>query len=57
MASERLARYIQGIRLYCPRCEKQVTPITFILNDSNNTTTGFEFTCDSCNTTLKKVDL
>jgi hypothetical protein len=57
VAPERVARYIQGVRLYCPSCVKQITPVTYLINDANGMTTGIEFGCDSCNTILKKAVL
>jgi len=55
MAPERIARFIQGVRMYCPKCMKQVTPVTYIINDSNGMTVGFDYECDQCNTLLKRM--
>jgi hypothetical protein len=53
MAQARLARYIQGVRVYCPTCEKQITPITYIYNNINNMTTHISFECDVCHSEVK----
>jgi hypothetical protein len=41
----RIYRYIQGVRLYCPRCKVLVTPYTVIVNDEEGNTVGIEFEC------------
>lgn len=41
-----IARYIQGIRIYCPDCKKQVTPTMIIQNDDDGLTRVIEFHCD-----------
>ena len=38
-------RYIQGIRCFCPLCNKNVTPDAVIINEGE-VTTSIEFWCD-----------
>jgi hypothetical protein len=56
------ARYIQGIRLYCGKCNKSVTPVTIILNDTikdgdDSRTIELQFDCDTCKMIIKRVKI
>ena len=41
-----LKRYVRGIRRYCPKCNKTVTPYLLVDNDQTDTTVGFALKCD-----------
>ena len=49
-----IARYIQGIRVYCSRCEKQITPTTMVENNADGVTVGIELHCD-CGNIISKM--
>ena len=54
------ARYIQGIQMYCSKCNKTVTPVTIVMNDAikdgdENRTVELQFDCQDCNTIIKRV--
>ena len=43
----RLARYIQGIRIFCPLCKAYVTPYTVIIGNDEGYTEAIEFVCNN----------
>ena len=56
------ARYIQGMRLYCSKCQRVVTPTTIIMNEATkdgdeHRTTELQFDCGDCNTIIKRVKI
>ena len=47
MTTEHVTRFVQGIRVYCKECKKDVTPILTITNDDGRST-KIDMRCDSC---------
>ena len=56
------ARYIQGIRLFCGKCNKVTTPTTIVMNETSSDaaehrTVELQFDCGDCNTIIKRVKI
>ena len=45
-ATKMLTRYVQGIRRYCPKCKRFVTPYLDIENDKDGITVAMYLRCD-----------
>ena len=52
----KLQRFIQGVRLWCPHCDKEVTPYLMLDNDDKTGhTDSIDCVCPDCNRMIRRL--